>query len=159
MKIKGKQILDNTITQSNLNLYAPLYPNDAATKDYVDTAKSVEHMSLSNKNMTALSTVGLTGVRKACNTPIMETPVSKSHIIVNLNNVQINVGPTYHAFFSEDGGVTRKLNANIIIGDFLYWDMDIAPYALEADDEFDFIYLKTGDSSEDGELIIDGGIV
>jgi hypothetical protein len=156
-KIQGKQIANSTITQSNLNLYEPILPNDAATKDYVDTQRSVEHLALSNKDMSALSTVGLTGVNLACAKPVMETPVSKSQVIVYINNVQIDTGPTKHAFFSADSGVTRKQNNDIVIGDYLYWDNDIAPYELESDDEIDFVYLRSGDSREQGDIIIDGG--
>ena len=36
MPIKGKQIIDSTITQVKLNLDAPTLPNEAATKEYVD---------------------------------------------------------------------------------------------------------------------------
>jgi len=155
MKIKGKQISDGTILQSNLALTTPSGNTDAATKEYVDSNISVEHLSVANKNMSALSTTGITGYTLACNTHILENPVANSQVRVLVNNITIDVGPNQEAYFSNNSGVTARGVGEVAWGDLLYWDMTKAKYALESDDTIDFEYLIHGNSTENG--IIDGG--
>lgn len=155
MKIKGKQIKDNTITQNNLNLSYPSGNTDAATKEYVDSNISVEHLALSNKDMAALSTVGITGITLACLTKVLENPVADSQMRVLINNVPIDVGPGKESFFSDDGGATARPVGEVALDDYLYWNPTNALYDLETTDTIDFEYLIHGPSSEDG--VIDGG--
>lgn len=157
MKVKGKQISDNTITQSNLNLTTPSGNTDAATKEYVDSNISVEHLSLSNKDMSALSTIGATGVTLACSTKVLENPVSESQVKVLINNIPIDVGPNKEAFFSNDSGSTARPVGEVALDDYLFWNPTNALYDLETTDTIDFEYLIHGPSSESG--IIDGGEV
>lgn len=161
IKLQGKQISDNTITQNNLNL---LTPNSGDTKSgatvdyvnyYVDINKSVEHLSINNKDMAALSTVGHTGVTLACNTPILEQPLSNSYITVTINNIIVEVGPTKCCFFSGDSGITARNVGDAQMGDYLFWNMGVAVYALESDDRIDFDYIITSASSL--LEVIDGG--
>ena len=155
MKIKGKQIKDDTITQDNLNLSYPSGNTDAATKEYVDSNISVEHLALSNKDMIALSTIGVTGVTLACATRVLENPVSESQMRVLINNIPIDVGPGKEAFFSDDSGVTARPVGEVALDDYLYWNSPNALYDLETNDSIDFEYLIHGPSTEDG--VIDGG--
>lgn len=155
--IQGKQIADHTITQQNLSLTAPSGNTDAATKEYVDSNISVEHLSIANKNMQALSTSGHTGVTLACSTKVLENPVANSQVRVLINNITIDVGPGKEAFFSADSGLTARAPGEVAWGDYLYWDKTHALYDLEDTDTVDFEYLIHGDSTVDG--VIDGGVI
>jgi hypothetical protein len=157
MRLKGKQIADSTITQRNLNLTTPSGNTDAATKEYVDSMISVEHLSLANKNMSALSTSGITGITLACSTPILEPPITNSQTDVYINNLLIDSGPNKAAFFSGNSGITARGVGETQLGDYLYWNMLIAEYELEISDSIDFSYLIHGASSETG--VIDGGVI
>lgn len=158
MKIKGKQIAINTITQDNLSLTTPSGNTDAATKEYVDSMVSVEHLSLANKDMVALSTTGITGYTLACNIPVLENPLSNSQVIVYVNNVQVDQGPLKWCYFSGNSGMTARNTNEVAWGDFLYWNKQYAPYDLEPSDKIDFVYLIHGDSVEEGTLdYVDGG--
>jgi hypothetical protein len=143
MKIKGKQLDDNTIFQNNLSLTTPVFNTDAATKEYVDLLSSTEYINVSNKGMAAISTSGITGATIACNTSISETPTTGCYIMVLINKLQVDVGIGKECFFSNDGGVTARVSGEEQLGDFLYWNTNIAPYDLEITDEIDFIYIKS----------------
>lgn len=150
--IKGKQLVNNTITQNKLNLITPSIDNDAATKFYVDNNKSTEFLSLNNKNMSALTTISDTQPALACNTAVLEEPLDNSTIIVTINNVEVGVGSGRSCYFSNDGGITPKTTSNVDMGDFLYWSSVNAGYELDSTDKISFNYLITNNSV--GSVII-----
>lgn len=141
IKIGGKQISNNTITQEKLNLVQPTYDYDAATKEYVDNIKSVEMLSTANINMFALDTLDETGYVLACSTPILQEPLTNSEVKVLINNVNVTVGFGEFCYFSGDGGVTPKTDSNVEIGDYLYWVSANSNYELEIDDLVSFEYI------------------
>lgn len=74
------------------------------------------------------------------------TPFSDSAVDILVNGVGVSEGNgvrTSDAYFSNDGGATAKLIANIEAGDELYWNGDIAGFDLTADDVIDIIYERS----------------
>lgn len=146
-KIKGKQIADNTITQSNLAITTDsvVDPTSVTTKEYVEnfanSAITAINFDKGNLNMDALATTAASGLQLACATALVITP--KSIVRVLVNGVEVNVGTGLDCVFSPDG-VTLRAQGTEQLGDFLYWNTNTAPYQLEASDEIDFIYLVKG---------------
>jgi hypothetical protein len=145
--IKGKQIANATIVQSNLNIpTASITTASSVTnKEYVDnyasSAVTSINFSNTNVNMTASATTASSGYQKACATALIATP--KSLIKVLINGVEVNVGAGLDCVFSPDGSTLRVIGTEQV-GDYLYWNTNGAPYQLDANDEIDFIYLVNG---------------
>jgi len=98
--------------------------------------------SKANLNMVALVTVNDGDL--ACNTMILDKPVSASHVRVFINGVEVNVGGNtypHDCYFSHDGGVTVKVLGDEKQGDKLYWNQSVANYNLDIGDLIDFVYL------------------
>lgn len=140
MSIKGKQILDSTITQSKLDLVNPIALQDAATKDYVDNTKSVEYNSIADKDIPALLTT--TNGDLASNQDVSVQPVSGTGVDVYVNGIKIPVGAASadYAYFSPDG-LYKRITGNERVEDLLYWNGNTTPYQLDILDELDFVYL------------------
>jgi hypothetical protein len=141
MSIKGKQIIDSTITQHKLNLSDPINPTDAATKQYVDNNNSIEYTSISNLKMTAKNTTNNGDL--AVNTALLQQPIAGSGVEVYVNGVQINVGNSTAGdacFFSPDG-IYMRLPGNERKGDKLYWNGSAAGFDLDTNDVIDFKYI------------------
>lgn len=140
MPVKGKQLIDNTITQPKLNLVNPVLPYDAATKQYVDAAGSIEFNSITNKNMPALLTNSDGSL--ATNIVLLDQPVSGSGVSVTINGVNIPCGKkiTDACYFSPDG-VYKRTKGNERVDDKLYWIGSIAGFELAISDFIDFTYI------------------
>jgi len=147
MSIKGKQIIDSTITQPKLNLSEPINPNDAATKQYVDNNNSIEFNSISNYKLPALDTNNYNGTngdpgQLATNTAILDQPVSGSGVSVYVNGIQVSCGnlTSDTCYFSPNGIYKRRLG-NERQGDKLYWLGYNAGFNLDTNDVIDFNYV------------------
>lgn len=95
-----------------------------------------------NLNMSGLVTVNDGDL--ACNTYILDKPVSASHVKVFINGVEVSVGGNIYPFdcyFSQDDGLTVKILGDEKQGDKLYWNGSIAGYQLDTIDLIDFNYL------------------
>jgi len=145
--VRGKQIDNGTITQSNLGLTNPININDAVTLEYFNnySTTKIDTLAISNKNMMANSTSGITGVTLACNIPVLQYPVLNSYVEVRLNGIEIENGFNKGCFFSSDGGVTQKDSNQISYNDYLYWDNNIQQQSLDSTDRFFFNYLVSAD--------------
>ena len=74
------------------------------------------------------------------------TPYRDGSINVVVNGVSVNEGDgvkTAEVYFSNDGGITAKMIANIEAGDELYWNATIAGFELTAEDSIDIEYQRT----------------
>jgi hypothetical protein len=74
------------------------------------------------------------------------TPFRDGTINVIVNGVSVNEGDgvkTAEVYFSNDGGVTARMIANIEAGDELYWNADIAGFELTSTDGIDIEYQRT----------------
>lgn len=74
------------------------------------------------------------------------TPYRDGTINVIVNGVSVNEGDgvkTAEVYFSNDGGVTAKMIANIEAGDELYWNAAIAGFELSSTDGIDIEYQRT----------------
>jgi hypothetical protein len=74
------------------------------------------------------------------------TPYRDGTINVVVNGVSVNEGDgvkTAEVYFSNDGGATAKLIANVEAGDELYWNAAIAGFELTAEDGIDLEYQRT----------------
>jgi len=146
MSIKGKQIIDSTITQHKLNLSDPINLNDAATKQYVDLNNSIEFNSISNYKLQALDTnnSGTNGNsgQLATNTAIIDQPVAGSGVSVYINGIQVNCGSSNDdsCYFSPDGLYKRHIG-NERKDDKLYWFGYNAGFDLDTNDIIDFNYV------------------
>ena len=122
MPIKGKQIVDNTVTQQQLGITTETVVNqtDVTTKGYVDqivnsAVTGLVHTDI-DYNLTALNTSG-TAQTLAVDHPISKEPVGGVRVYVN--GIEINVGPGQASFFAK--------------------------YQLDSTDEIDFIYRTYSD--------------
>lgn len=108
--------------------------------DEVNTKIENINYSTSNLDMPALS--GTSGIYKATNGTITDTP--KTWVRVEVNGLEVTVGNgTVNApcYFSSDGGTTPKSYSNVVIGDSLYWNRNVALYNLENSDLISFVYM------------------
>lgn len=111
---------------------------------YFDGKASHEVDSILRKQNNLQANQTVSGITLATNTGITSVLVSNSPVTVYLNGQQINVGNTSQdwCFFSSDNGITKKQSGQETQNDMLYWDSNIAPFNLEIDDIFDFLYLE-----------------
>ena len=104
----------------------------------VDTGVEVYQRDLSPANTNGdASPTGIT---------ITYTQFLDSAVDIIVNGVGVSEGDgvkTSDCYFSNDGGATAKLNANIEAGDELYWNGNIAGYELSTTDNIDIIYSKS----------------
>lgn len=76
---------------------------------------------------------------------ITYTPFDDSVVTIKVNGIEINLGDgvkTQASYFSNDGGTSARLIADIEAGDTLYWNGLIAGYQLDATDDIDISYQK-----------------
>lgn len=156
MPIKGKQVVNNTITQPKLNLSYPVFAQDAATKEYVDTNQSVETNSIQNKTMPA--EVTLADDDLAVNIALTEQPVSGSGVSVIVNGIRVPSGNTDAdvCYFSPDG-IYKRMFGNERVDDLLYWIGSLANFQLDAADVVDFNYVISNQANrvvilQDGDV-------
>jgi len=147
VKIKGKQLSDNSITQNKLAVTTDsvINPTSVTTKEWVEytVTSGITGLTYSsqNLNMVASVTIVNTGANLACNTGITQIP--NSIVRVNVNGVEVSVGGNvspYDCFFSPNGTTVRAVGAETI-NDKLYWNTNITFYQLDATDKIDFIYI------------------
>lgn len=146
MKIKGKQIADNTIEQTNLNVTTDSVVNssDVTTKEYVDNAINSGMTNLtyseSDLNLSANATTGTSPVL-ATNRTVTDIP--RGGIRVFVNGIEVNMGSGQDAFFAPEGSgtPTPREFGDEQQGDYLWWNAGTAPYQLETDDEIDYVYM------------------
>lgn len=99
-----------------------------------------------NINMTAMNTTPTNNL--ACSIPLSLGNILHSSVCVFINGVQVVLGidNTCECYFSDDGGITKKLLNNIVPGDLLYWNyvnnIPIAGYNLNTIDKITFTYLS-----------------
>lgn len=141
MPVKGKQFVDNTITQEKLELIDPVETTDAATKNYADSNRSVEIASISNKNMSANDTLTAVedfpiGVTEA----VTDVPTIGTKVDVIVNGEKVNIGDGLDGYFSPDGTIIRD-RGNVEQGDNLYWNKNGAKFNLDTSDLVDFNYM------------------
>ena len=75
---------------------------------------------------------------------ITYTPLLDGNVTVKVNGMEVDLGDkTFDCYFSNDGGLTARLVADIEAGDVLYWNGSIVGYELEADDDIDIRYQKS----------------
>ena len=87
-----------------------------------------------------------TGNYSATGITITYTPFGDGAVDILVNGVGVSEGNgvlTADCYFSNDGGVTAKTNANIEAGDELYWNGDIAGYELSTSDTIDIVYSRS----------------
>lgn len=87
---------------------------------------------------------GATVGELACETRVLEFPIS--NIQVKVNNINVTVGENEDCYFSPDGGLTIRTGGSADKGDYLYWNS--TRFDLESDDEIDFIYLTAIETVE-----------
>lgn len=76
---------------------------------------------------------------------IDNTPFANGDVTVTINGLNVDIGngaKDEACYFSNDGGTTARLIADITAGDTLYWMGSIAGYELETSDEIDIKYQK-----------------
>jgi hypothetical protein len=140
-KIKAKQVENNSITQNKIFLSIPISSTSPASVDYVKSISgNTLKYSIVNLDMVALITD--TDGDLACDTAILNVPISV--VTVNVNGLLVNVGSgtTASCFFSGDNGSTKRNIGDEQQGDKLYWVGSVSGYELASDDIIDFIYLK-----------------
>lgn len=74
------------------------------------------------------------------------TPFLDSYVNVKVNGMEVNLSDgdkLSECYFSNDGGVTAKLIADIEAGDTLYWNGSIAGFELDGTDDVDITYQKS----------------
>jgi photosystem II stability/assembly factor-like uncharacterized protein len=144
MKIKGKQIDDSTLIQSNLNITTDSITHLSAVTNVLYLQQEVDYkigdinFAVLNNDMPALNT--LISGDLACNKHIIEYPIS--NVRVKVNGIEVNVGGKnypYDCYFSGDSGVTARSIGQEIKGDYLYWNN--SNYNLDTNDEIDFNYI------------------
>lgn len=150
MKIKGKQILNATITQNNMGITTAsvVSENCVTTKEYVELAiqSGVSNMvySTHNVDMTPENTSGATpmlAITLASGGRIVDIP--QGGVRVYVNGVEVNVGVGLDCFFApEDSGTpTPREFGSEQQNDYLWWNPSVAPYQLESTDSITYTYL------------------
>ena len=115
----------------------------ATSEQNVDSSK----VSLSNDYMPARVTNFYSGLTLACDTAILNKPITGSKIRVLINGVEVRVGngPTYACYFSPLGGISPRENGSEQVGDYLYWNyvggLPVVGYDLDTIDRITFNYL------------------
>lgn len=129
-----------------------VFNSGLTTESYVDlsTLKTISgttsSLSPSNVNMTANNT-SYPNFRLACATPIISGNVNDSMVMVFVNGIQINVGDTVNddAYFSPDGGFSKRTNGEEQANDYLYWNyvsgQPVSGYELSTNDKITFLHL------------------
>lgn len=120
------------------NVTTPTTNDQAANKGYVDGAISAP--TTLDKSFIPLAT---SGDGAATDIAISATPAHDSYVTVHVNGVGYEVGDgvkTKECYFSGDSGTTARNIADIIAGDFLYWNGVIAQFELDTDFEVDLYY-------------------
>lgn len=138
--LKGKQIVDTTVTQQKLDLVLPVTPQDAATKEYVDLNRSAESNTSVDLNLVANLVVA--DGELATDSAISEQPVVGTEVLVYVLGQTVNINETADAgaFFSPDG-TYKRIPGAIRKGDKLYWNPTNTEYFLDSSDMLDFQYL------------------
>ena len=74
------------------------------------------------------------------------TPFLDSYVNIKVNGMEVNLcdgDKLSECYFSNDGGVTARLIANIEANDTLYWNGSIAGFELDETDDIDIAYQKS----------------
>ena len=145
MPIKGKQIVDRTVTQKQLGVTTDSINSndDVTTKKYVDDLVNNAITGLTytdiDYNLSANETTG-SAIALATDTPISKIPVGGVRVYVN--GIEVNVGPGLMSFFAPEntGTPTPREFEQEQQGDYLWWDPVVAKYQLEVGDDIDFVY-------------------
>lgn len=150
MKIKGKQIADNTITQEKMSITTESIINatDVTNKEYVEILidSGLTSLSYSSDDLNLTSNITQSGTTSlATNQSVTNIP--QGGIRVYINGVEVNVGTHNGCYcaFSGDSGSSFRSFGQEEQGDQLYWNTNIgvvdAPFQLSSDDDIDFVYL------------------
>lgn len=108
----------------------------------VEVNNKIENLDFNSNNIDMLANSGVSGIYLATNSTISQTP--RTRVRVEVNSIEVTVGngtTNAYCFFSSDGGITPKTYSNVSLGDYLYWNKNIAPYNLESNDTISFIYM------------------
>lgn len=74
------------------------------------------------------------------------TPFLDSYVNIKVNGMEVNLSDgdkLSECYFSNDGGVTARLIANIEADDTLYWNGSVAGFELDETDDIDIAYQKS----------------
>jgi hypothetical protein len=106
--------------------------SDVTTKQYIDSAQLVNQVvEVSGGTATG------TGIKPYTGTITFSGSAPKTPATVTVNGVQVKI--VEDAFFSSDGGVTKKDRPSA--GDTLYFDLTTLLYEIESDDEIVINYF------------------
>jgi hypothetical protein len=100
------------------------------------------HLTTKDKRLPALATVadGDSAIASAIST----TPVNDGYVMVSVNGHRVTVANGLLSpgacYFSGDGGITKRLIADIVVGDTLHWVGSVAGYQLATSDLIDLDY-------------------
>ena len=150
MKIKGKQIADDTITQTQLGITTESITDSThvTTKEYLEMLidSGLTNLSYSSDDLNLTAVLTESGVTSLATSQSI-TNVPQGGVRVYVNGVEVNVGTHNGCYcaFSADAGTTLRDFGREEQGDELYWNTNIgvvdAPFQLTTDDEIDFVYL------------------
>ena len=157
MKIKGKQIADATITQTQLGITTESITDatHVTTKEYVEMLidSGLTNLSYSSDDLNLSGNLTQSGVTSLATDQTI-TDIPQGGVRVYVNGVEANVGTHNGCYcaFSADAGITFRNFGREEQGDGLYWNTNIgvvdAPFQLTTDDEIDFVYLTVDLLSE-----------
>ena len=141
MPLKGKHIKNNSISQDKLNipLDSIIDDYDATNAEYVNN-NSYNRVSIvtTSKLNNMMSANNATIGQLACDTPVIEFPISEIRVLVN--NIEVTVGEGQECYFTPDGEIIRD-NGNAEKGDKLVWNS--SNYDLENTDNITFDYYTS----------------
>jgi len=139
--ITGGWINSNGAVSSNSGRVPYLLLIESSGGSTGSTARGVNTSTDLNKTSNVTANDGdSTGIN------ITYTPFDDSVVTIKVNGMEINLGDgvkTEASYFSNDGGTSARLIADIEAGDTLYWNGSIAGYELDATDDIDVGYEKS----------------
>lgn len=131
-----------SLALTKLNDYKQILLSNIVTSPTAVLGKTSDVFSKSNLNMLAKLTDNTNNL--ACDVVIIDVPLKHSCVRVFINGVEVNVGGKLYPFdcyFSNNGGLSVRINGDERTGDKLYWNSSVSGYELDETDLIDFVYL------------------
>lgn len=138
-------ILVNASFNDNTNILTFELIDGNQTSVNLNSLSKISILNTLNINMSANNTSP--NYNLACNLPILSPNILGSNVMVFINGIQAVLGDdnSCECYFSNDGGVTKKMLNNINFGDKLYWtynnSLPNSGYELSIIDKITFNYL------------------